>query len=233
VRFVGQHDAPTGSRLGTPGSRRVRSLRARGPRGRGSRGADHQPVARSRAAPRCCSRAGMRIPVEIDFPVERSEGMVKASEGTKAHGRNEHTGSATARDATDSSAEQGLEGNRQLGVTSGTSSWRTGWQLRSHLRVLLGGARGAPCRDVALGPQPARCPSVSGKWRPARQARASLPGRDPPTERCWPHRAWVGRKAKGATAVVTRYGCRRGELFEGFSHGSEGRLGQALRRRVG
>jgi len=47
--------------------------------------------------------------------------------------------------------------------------------------------------------------------------------------RCWANRGYLGVNAKGVTAAVTRYGCRRGEVFEGSMRAQEGHFGERVR----
>jgi hypothetical protein len=48
--------------------------------------------------------------------------------------------------------------------------------------------------------------------------------------RCWANRGCLGVNARGVTAAVTRYGCRRGEVFEGSMRAQEGYFGERVRQ---
>jgi len=170
-------------------------------------------------------------------PVNRRQrGGGDASKGTKTHGMErvlpcrQRLGSTT-----DSSVEQRLEGGRcarpRLNPCVGNGARRrlvgrvpAGWLAASCGRVLGSLSRRAlasrPLRPLA---------SASARTRSGGcKARAFSEGWMSWT-RCWALLRDHGVDIRGATAAVTRCGCRRGEVFEGYMRVREGHCGELAR----
>lgn len=178
----------------------------------------------------------LRPSASAELVNQTQRGVRRTSKGNETHGMErvllcwKQPGGTT-----DSSVEQRLEGERSAcprlsgPVGNGRSRRLVGhatarcWDASCALvsgslsrrhRLRLGG----PLASTSV-------PTTSGGCK----ARAFCEGRVV-WIRCWANRGYLGVNAKGATVAVTRYGCRRGEVFEGSMRAQEGHFGERVRQ---
>jgi hypothetical protein len=181
------------------------------------------------AAPRHRSRARIQVLVATGFPAGRVEGQPEPRRGSKPM------------EGTGVSRPQRLDTQRtrrRRNASKATASSKRPDRVLATCEVLSSTSPPRTSQEEPGNPVPHSGP-VPGVDAPPEARRGSggllarlehlSRGGKHATDRRWPARARIGRNARGAMAVVTRCGCRRGELFEGFSHDREGRRDQALR----
>jgi hypothetical protein len=178
----------------------------------------------------------MRPSASAELVNQTQRGVRSTSKGTKTHGMErvllcwkQPCGT------TDSSVEQRLEGERsarpRLSAPLGNgrsrrSVGRATAECQAALRRLGFGSLSRRHRLRLGGPLASTSVRTNSGGR---KARAFCEGRGV-LIRCWADQEYLGVNARGATAAVTRHGCRRGEVFEGSMRAREGYFGELVRQ---